>query len=49
MRKRSIISIILVLIFLGLSHNIWLTIKPKPMVSVFASPGGGGACLNRIK
>ena len=42
MRKRSIISILLVFVILGLSHNAWLTIKPKSPVAVQTVRGGGG-------
>ena len=48
MRKRTIISIILVLVILGLSHNVWLTIRPKPQSTV-TSIRGGGEFLNRNK
>lgn len=49
MRKRTIISIILVLVILGLSHNAWLTIRPKPQSTVTSIRGGGGEFLNRNK
>ena len=49
MRKRTIISIILVLVILGLSHNVWLTIRPKPQSTVTSIRGGGGGSPNRKK
>ena len=48
MRKRTIISIILVLVILGLSHNVWLTIRPKPQSTVTSIRGGGGSSSTEI-
>ena len=48
MRKRCIISILLVFVILGLSHNAWLTIKPKSPVAVQTVRGGGGSSLPAI-
>lgn len=48
MRKRTIISIILVLVILGLSHNVWLTIRPKPQSTVTSIRGRGGSSSTEI-
>ena len=48
MRKRTIISLILVLVILGLSHNAWLTIRPKPQSTVTSIRGGGGGSSTEI-
>ena len=42
MKKRYIISFLLVLGILGVTHTAWLTIKPKAPVAVQQVQGGGG-------
>ena len=48
MRKRTIISLILVLVILGLSHNAWLTIRSKQQSTVTSIRGGGGSSSTEI-
>ena len=49
MRKRTIISLILVLVILGLSHNVWLTIRSKQQSTVTSIRGGGGSSATEKK